>query len=624
MNAKRVLTAVALMTVVVPGLAAIHPVQAQQGQGGFADPAFQRVWNRTDKPVADKSVVRSWYWGPVAGEAKMEAYAEGQGGQRRVQYFDKSRMEINNPAGNKEDPFYVTNGLLTVELISGLQQEGNQKYNSRHSAMIPLASDRDDPNAPTYQSFKLIANNPLGDHFAADRTGKAAIESVNRAGIVARDAGKEKYGVKYAFFNNETKHNIADKFWEFLNAQGPVLNASGQSSNAKLSDPWFYTTGYAISEPYWANVKVAGKQEDVLIQLFERRVLTYLPSFAPEWRVQMGNIGAHYYDWRYKGAGATLVAKTDVRPVTVVAGELGSAQKPINMAFVPSSNSSTVLASGEPLGRLLGQITGYTFKVSVPTSYAAVIEGMGSNNVEVAWLAPFSYALANQKYGAQVILSSVRRRDEVAYPSVFITADPNIKSIADLKGKKFAFVDTLSSSGYLYPIAALKNAGLVTGSPPNVEAFFGSGNVVFAGGHDRVVTAVYNGQVSAGAIFGGPLDTLTGKPTDARSLVEGTFKDVYQKVRIIGESNLIPNDTVSVRKGLTPEMTKQIQQGLLELSTTAEGKRLLTSLYRIDGLVPVNDAFYDPLRQVAEDAGVTNFETLFPTPTVRPVATPTP
>ena len=50
-------------------------------------------------------------------------------------------------------------------------------------------------------------------------------------------------------------------------------------------------------------MKIAGKQEDVLIQLFERRVLTYVPSFAPEWQVQMGNIGAHYYDWRYKNAG---------------------------------------------------------------------------------------------------------------------------------------------------------------------------------------------------------------------------------------------------------------------------------------------------------------------------------
>src|SRR5207237_424278 len=128
------------------------------------------------------------------------------------------------------------------------------------------------------------------------------------------------------------------------------------------------------------------------------------------------------------------------------------------------------------------------------------------------------YALANQKYGAQVILATTRR-GQVTYPSIFVTADPNIKTIADLRGKKFAFVDPASASGYLYPVAALKNAGLVEGSPPNLEAFFGSGNVVFAGGHDKVATAVYNGQVAAGAMFGGPLDPLTGQPTDARSLI---------------------------------------------------------------------------------------------------------
>ena len=156
-------------------------------------------------------------------------------------------------------------------------------------------------------------------------------------------------------------------------------------------------------------MKIAGKQEDVLIQLFERRVLTYQPDAAPEWRVQMGNIGAHYYDWRYKEAGQRNFANATVTPVKVAAGDLGSPENPIKMAFIPSASSATILASGEPLAQLLGQVTGYSYKVSVPTSYAAVIEAMGSNNVDVAWLAPFSYALANQKYGAQVILTTVRK-----------------------------------------------------------------------------------------------------------------------------------------------------------------------------------------------------------------------
>jgi phosphonate transport system substrate-binding protein len=102
------------------------------------------------------------------------------------------------------------------------------------------------------------------------------------------------------------------------------------------------------------------------------------------------------------------------------------------------------------------------------------------------------------------------------------------------------------------------------------------------------------------------------------------FEDVYTKVRIVGETQQIPNDTVSVRKGLPPEMVTQIRDGLLSVTNNVEGRKLLFDLYAIDDLAPVNDAFYDPLRQVAEAAGITNFETLFPTPTPRPAATATP
>ncbi|HKP54984.1 MAG TPA: phosphate/phosphite/phosphonate ABC transporter substrate-binding protein [Chloroflexia bacterium] len=608
---QRFLTAAALTTLLVPAVALYKPAPASAAD--FADPAFQSTWTRTDKPVADKTVVRSWYWGPTAGETKMERYAEGDGGERKVQYFDKSRMEINDPKGDKNSPFFVTNGLLTVELISGKMQIGNNQYETRYSAHIPLASDNDDTNAPTYASFGLIANSPLGDHPALNRTGQVINEYVNKAGITGRDAAKEKYGAKYGFYNEETKHNIADKFWDFLNISGPIVGADGKTTNGKLSDPWFYTTGFAISEPYWATVKIAGKQEDVLIQLFQRRVLTFQPSAAPEWRVAMGNIGAHYYDWRYKNAGQQNFANADVTPIKVPAGQLGSPENPIKMAFAPSSNSTTILASGKPLGDLLSTVTGYSFKVDVPTSYAAVLTSIGAENTDVAWLAPLQYAVGHQKYGASVILATVRK-GFLTYPSVIVTADANVKTLADLKGKKFAFVDPLSSSGYLYPYAALKNAGLFKTDP---KEFFS--DVVFAGGHDRVATAVYNGSVSGGAMFGGPLDPLSGLPTDARSLIAGTFKDVYQKVRIIYESSQIPNDTVSVRKGLTPEMVKQIQQGLLEVTSSQRGHQLLFQLYQIDDLAPVTDAFYDPLRQVAADAGVVDFGTLVPpTPTPRP------
>src|SRR5689334_9413843 len=75
----------------------------------FADPAFQRTWERTDGPVNIGIVPRGYYWGPQPGAVKQEAYAEAAGGARLVQYFDKSRMELNNPNGDKSSPFYVTN-----------------------------------------------------------------------------------------------------------------------------------------------------------------------------------------------------------------------------------------------------------------------------------------------------------------------------------------------------------------------------------------------------------------------------------------------------------------------------------------------------------------------------------
>lgn len=615
-NTKKVLTAAALLTLAVPVVSLYHTTPAAAAD--FADPAFQSTWTRTDKLVADGTLKRSFYWGPVAGETKMEPFAEGEGGQRKVQYFDKSRMEINDPKGDKNSAFYVTNGLLTVELISGKMQVGKSQYQTRYPANIPLASDNNDSNAPTYATFFLIANSPLGDHPAVDNTGKMVTQDVNKAGIVFPNAAREKYGVKYAFYNTETKHNIAEPMWTFLNASGQVTGADGKTTTAKLSDPWFYTTGYAISEPYWSNVKIAGKQTDVLIQLFERRVVTYVPDAPEGFKVQMGNIGAHYYDWRYKNAGQQAYPNADVKLVTgLKAGDKGSPENPINLSFTPSQNSSSILASGQPLATLLTQITGYTFKVtSPPTSYAAVIEAMGGNNVDVAFLAPFQYAIANQKYGAQVMLVVVRK-GALTYPSNFITADPAVKTLADLKGKKFAFVDPASASGYLYPFAELKTLGYIKGT--NAEEFFGQGNVINAGGHDKVVTAVYNGQVSGGAIFGGPLDPSTGAPTDARSLVLKQFPDVFQKVRIIGETQQIPNDTVTARKGLDPAIFKQIQGGLLEATNNTEGRKLLYSLFQIDDLAPVTDSFFDPLREVARNAGITDFGQLnAPQPTATP------
>ncbi|MEO5952809.1 MAG: hypothetical protein ABIQ44_10115, partial [Chloroflexia bacterium] len=274
----------------------------------FADPAFQTTWNRTDKPVTDGTVRRGYYWGPAPAEKKQEQYAEGVGGSRLVQYFDKSRMEINDPAGNNSSTFYVTNGLLTVELVSGNLQVGNNKYIKRFPAEIALASDNDDATAPTYASFSKL----LGA--VTDKTDETATTTIDRAGKTAEDASLgNTAGAKFVRFDSTTKHNVPEAFWTFLNSKGPVIER-GAVVNTQISNPWFYASGLPISEPYWAKVKIANQADTlVLIQLYERRVLTYVPSAQEAFRVQVGNIGRHYYDWRYNNAGKPVPTATPTR-----------------------------------------------------------------------------------------------------------------------------------------------------------------------------------------------------------------------------------------------------------------------------------------------------------------------
>src|ERR671937_779127 len=155
---KVVIPLIALLAVLVLAFARVMPAVFSQVQ--FADPAFRTEWERSDGPVAAGAVERGWVWGPAPGRSLTEPFAGLPGNSHLVQYFDKGRMEINDPNAKKDDPFYVTNGLLAVELVSGLQQTGVVTYTVRAPAAIDVASDVDDPSAPTYQSFNGVSNIP--------------------------------------------------------------------------------------------------------------------------------------------------------------------------------------------------------------------------------------------------------------------------------------------------------------------------------------------------------------------------------------------------------------------------------------------------------------------------------
>ena len=262
--------------------------------------------------------------------------------------------------------------------------------------------------------------------------------------------------------------------------------------------------------------------------------------------------------------------------------KLGTRQNPIKMYFVPSLEAGKVVSSGEAIAKALEAATGYHFKVAVPTSYAAVIEALGSFQADVAWLPTYAYVLAKQKYGANVRLMTVRN-GLTKYRGQFLAMKDDIKTIEDIQGKVIAYTDAASTSGYIYPSAVLKQKGIV----PKDH--------IFAGGHPQAVLAVYSDRADVACGYWSPPDA-SGKPMDSREKLFSTHPDIFDKVRIIGFTDWIPNDTVTFRKNLPEELEKEIVKALYDFARSDEGKKTLKGLYDVDGLEHASDQDYDVVR----------------------------
>ena len=263
--------------------------------------AFQHTWMRTDKPVVDGQVSRTWMWGPMETAVETtEPYVQAPDGERQVMYFDKSRMEVTDPGANPTETWYVTNGLLSTELITGRMQMGDDTFEQREPAQVNVAGDTHDPTGPTYATFAAVLNAP------ALAEGTVITHVIDRNGMTTDnpDFAAQDIAITAAYFDDVTNHTVAAPFWEFMNSSGVVWE-NDSFVTAALFESYLFATGRPVTEAYWANVKVADNYQDVLMQCFERRCLTYTPDNDPGWQVEAGNVGQHYHQWRYGDGGQT-------------------------------------------------------------------------------------------------------------------------------------------------------------------------------------------------------------------------------------------------------------------------------------------------------------------------------
>lgn len=231
----------------------------------FANPAFQAQWQQGETLAPN-------FWGPLsnATEGRQELYKEAHGGTRLVQYFDKGRMELTNGV--------LTNGLLATEMFRGQVQVGDATFQPQAPPAITVAGDPDNPG-PTYAGLST-AGAALFVAAASKPVGFTVTTTVDAGGAIIPGGNSVNSATTIAAFDATTQHNVPGSFAQYRDQVGLAA------------------IGYALSEPFLAKVKVAGAGRLVMVQVFERRVLTYTAENPDPYKVEMGNIGQHYYQWR--------------------------------------------------------------------------------------------------------------------------------------------------------------------------------------------------------------------------------------------------------------------------------------------------------------------------------------
>jgi phosphonate transport system substrate-binding protein len=312
---------------------------------------------------------------------------------------------------------------------------------------------------------------------------------------------------------------------------------------------------------------------------------------------------------------AVPVAKCDkmATALSPKAGELGAADKPIVITFVPSVDTGIITKGGTAMADCLSKMTGLTYKIEIGTSEAASVEAMGGGKAQMGFINTFAILLAKQKYDVDVALVAQRKYGPLdaagkyfafpfdpdkdlagkltSYykPEYFTKTGSPIKALTDMKGKSFCFTSASSTSGGVVPRITFKALGI----DPDKDM-----KSTYAGGHDKAAIAVYQGDCDAGVAF---MDVLTDKATNLAS----KFPDIATKVTVFALGDRIPNDGLQFVKGLDPKIRSITVDALMAMMADPGGNAVVKSIYNYDAFEKADYAtYYAPFEATLKKAGV--------------------
>ncbi len=321
----------------------------------FGSPAFAAQWNGIEPKVPN-------FWGPAYQNIFPEPYQEATDGKRFIQYFDKARMEQTTASGP------VTNGLLTVELMSGQRQFGDNSFVAYPPASIPLVGDPTNL-FPTYASLAASALPPKVNQIAAPNGNVYGADGTLTLNSQLAAFPGAAFGSYQADPGNRFAHNIPAAFWTYLTA---------------LPTPWQTAMGFPLTEAFWTQVTLNAAPTWVLVQPFERRVLSYTPTNPASFQVEMGNIGQHYFQWRYTTNPGGLAGPATATPSATLVPTAYSTPDPCATPTpLPTSTGTPTTGTATP--------TATPVVCSTPTSTGSV-QGVEILNFRLVGLTDTSFS----------------------------------------------------------------------------------------------------------------------------------------------------------------------------------------------------------------------------------------
>lgn len=275
---------------------------------------------------------------------------------------------------------------------------------------------------------------------------------------------------------------------------------------------------------------------------------------------------------------------TAAAAISLSATGLVYAQQVLRVSAIPDEAPTELQRKFKPLGAYLEKKLGMKVEFTPVTDYAASVEGLINNKLDMVWFGGFTFVQANIRSGGKVI-PIVQREEDQKFQSVFVTTDKSINKLEDLKGKNFSFGSESSTSGHLMPRSYLLAARI----NPDVDMK----RIAFSGAHDATVAAVAGGKVDAGA-----LNISVWEKLVAEGKVDPKVVRVFYTTPGYYDYNW------SVRSDMNPVVRKKLTDAFLALNKDNPQDKEILDLQRATRFVPTKAENYAAIEAAARNAGL--------------------